>query len=118
MSNRASSATPIPALTPIIFTSNYPPPLNDSAFMKRILSRHFPQSETWKDDNPTAIRFREFLRTNLKRLKALGDFRNWYIMNNQDTILDEKRPLPLDIGYKILTEAYTLASKEMPEWLK
>ena len=55
---------------------------------------------------------------NLKRLKALGDFRNSYIINNQNIILDEKRPLPLDLGYKILEEIYKFADKQIPEWLK
>ena len=118
MSSKASNATSIPALTPCIFTSNPSPPFHDSAFMKRILERYFPKSETWNDDNPKAIEFKGFIRINLKRLKALGDSRNWYIMNYQQEILDdESRPLPLDLGYKILEEAYKATGKIIPEWL-
>jgi hypothetical protein len=38
-------------------------------------------------------------------------------MNNQELFLDEsKRPLPLDLGLKILTAAYGKAGREMPKW--
>ena len=83
----------------------------------RVIERNFPKSETWKENDPVALGFKEYLRMNLKRLKALGDFRNWFIMNNQELILDESRPLPLDLGFKILSEAYKAAGRIMPEWL-
>lgn len=86
--------------------------------MRRVIARNFPQSETWKEDDPKAIQFKEFLRINLPRLKALGDFRNWYIMNHQDEILDEKRPDPLDLGLKILQTAFEYTGIEIPTWLK
>ena len=57
------------------------------------------------------------MRTNLGRLGALGNFRNWYIMNNQESILDQKRPPPLDIGFEILKKAYEYVGKPVPEWL-
>ena len=53
----------------------------------------------------------------MKRFKALGGFRNWYIMNNQETILEEARLPPLDLGFKILSEAYKSAGRTIPEWL-
>ena len=115
--NRATSSVDIPALSPLILTSNPPPPFHDSAYMRRVIERNFPQSETWKENDPVAIEFKEFLRKNLKRLKALGDFRNWFIVNNQELILDEARPPPLDLGFKILSEAYKAAGRIMPEWL-
>ena len=58
------------------------------------------------------------MRTDLKRLKGLGEFRNWYIVNHQEEILDEARPLALDLGLKILSEAYKAVGNKMPEWLK
>jgi hypothetical protein len=116
-SNRATSSVDIPALSPLILTSNPPPPFHDSAYMRRIIERNFPQSETWKENDPVALQFKEFLRKNLKRLKALGDFRNWFTMNNQGTILDDARPPPLDLGFKTLSEAYKAAGLIMPEWL-
>ena len=65
-----------------------------------------------------AIRVEEFIRTELGRLKALGNFRNWYIMNNQEKILDERRSKPLDLGFKILSEAYETVGITVPEWLQ
>ena len=94
MSNRATASTAIPALSPFILTSNPPPPFYDSGFMRRVIDSNFPKSEKRNETDPVAIAFKEFLRKNLKRGKALGDFRNWFIMNNQETILDEARPAP------------------------
>jgi hypothetical protein len=116
MSNRASEASAIPSLSPLIFTSNYPPP-NDSGFMRKIIDRNFPQSESRRETNPDAIKFKEFLRTNLKRLRSLGNFRNWFIMKNQELFLDEAKIAPLDLGFKILSEAYKHTNRTMPEWL-
>ena len=116
-SSKASSPIDIPSLSCLILTSNSPPPFHDSALMRRILSRNFPQSETWKENDPKAVEFKEFLRVNLSRLKALGDYRNWYIMNHQSEILDEKRPAPLELGLKILHSAFSYAGIEIPKWL-
>jgi hypothetical protein len=38
-------------------------------------------------------------------------------MNNQDTILDEKRLPPLDLRFKILEEAYKTTGVSVSEWL-
>ncbi len=116
MSNMAPEATAIPSLSPLIFTSNYPPP-HDSGYMRKIIDRNFPQSESRKETDPVAVKFKEFLRMNLRRLQALGKFRNWFIMNNQEIFLDEARLPPLDLGFKILSEAYKITSRMMPEWL-
>ena len=117
LSNRSSGASAIPALSPLAFTSNPPPPFHDSGYMRRVIDRNFPISESHKEDDPVAIKFKEFLRTNLDRLRHLGEFRNWFIMNNQEIFLEEaNRPLPLDIGLKILTAAYQMTAREMPLW--
>jgi hypothetical protein len=84
--------------------------------MRRIIDRNFAKSESHKEDDPIAIKFKEFLRTDLSRLRHLGDFRNWFIVNNQDIFLDETRPLPLDLASKILTAAYEKTGREMPKW--
>jgi hypothetical protein len=119
MTNRSSSSSAIPALSPLILTSNPPPPFYDSGYMRRIIDRNFPRSESHKEDDPEAIKFKEFLRTDLNRFRHLGEFRNWFIINNQDLFLDEmNRPPPLDLGFKILTAAYETASMEMPKWFK
>ena len=115
------SATDIPALSPLILTSNAPPPLEDSAYMKRINDRYFDKSESKKENDPEAISFRQFLATELDKLHLLGDFRNWYVMNNQHEVLSsvqqEKMTL-LDLGTKILAAAYEYAGIQMPDWLK
>ena len=117
MTNRSIGASAIPALSPLAFTSNPPPPFYDSGYMRRVVDRNFPISESHKEDDPVAIKFKEFLCTNLDRLRELGEFRNWFIMNNQDLFLnDANRPLPLDIGFQILTVAYQMTGREMPKW--
>ena len=40
--NRATSSVDIPALSPLILTSNPPPPFHDSAYMRRVIERNFP----------------------------------------------------------------------------
>lgn len=114
--SQASTTEEKPSMSPLIFTSNPSPP-NDDAYMRRIIDRAFPNSESKKEDDPISIEFKNFLNTNLKRLKSLGDFRNWFVMNNQDIILDESRPEPLDLGYLILSEAYKFTGKVIPYWL-
>jgi Bifunctional DNA primase/polymerase, N-terminal len=117
MSSKALDTVTIPALSCLILTSNSPPPLHNSGFMRRVISRNFPMNESWKQDDPKALAFKEYLRINLPRLKALGDFRNWYIMNHQAEILDAERPEPLDLGLKILKESFGFCGKIIPQWL-
>jgi hypothetical protein len=113
----ASNTIDIPALCLPILTGNPPPPLDESAYMKRVIARYFPRSETIKENDPKSVEFKEFLRVNLPRCKALGDLRNWYVMNHQDEILDEKRAVPLDLGLNILKAAFEYAGIEIPTWL-
>ncbi len=118
LTNRSSTSTAIPALSPLILTSNPPPPFHDSGYMRKVIDRNFARCESHKEDDPVAIKFKEFLRTDLIRLGYLGDFRNWFVMNNQSIILDETRPLPLDLGLKIVIEAYGKTGRKIPEWFK
>ena len=115
--SKASGPVEIPSLSCLILTGNPPPPFHNSGYMRRVIARNFPQSEMWKENDPKAIEFKEFLRVNLPRLKAFGDFRNWWIMNNQNEILDEKRPDPLDLGLLILKSAFEHTAIEIPSWL-
>jgi len=115
--NRTSTED-IPSLTCLIFTSNPPPPTHDSAYMRRSITRNFTQGESHKENDPESIEFERFLHTNLSRLKGLGDFRNWYIINHQDEFLNnENRPEPLDLGLNILKAAFDYAGLEIPKWL-
>jgi hypothetical protein len=70
-----------------------------------------------QQNQKVAINFAEFLRLNLDRLKPLGEFRNWFVMNHQDVILDKKTK-PLDLGLMILAAAYERAEQMLPDWLK
>jgi hypothetical protein len=44
--SKAGSSSPIPALSPLILTANPSPPFHDSGYMRRVIERNFPQSET------------------------------------------------------------------------
>jgi hypothetical protein len=117
LSGRDRTGTRIPALSPLILTSNYPPPMHNSAFMRRIIDRSFSQSESRNKTDLIATEFEEFLRTNLDRLKPIGDFRNAFLMNNQDKLLPLSRKMsPLDLGKKVLAAAYEHVGLSMPEW--
>jgi hypothetical protein len=114
---KAGDVVDTPALSCLIMTSNSSPPVHNSGYMRRVIARNFPINETWKQDDPRTKVFEEFLRVNLPRLKALGDFRNWHIMNHQAELLDESRPEPLDLGLNILKEAFLFCGKNIPQWL-
>ena len=60
------------------------------------------------------------MRLNLHKLRSLGDFRNWYVMNHKDTILEAVENTdvrPLDIGRKLIELAYAYVGMTVPEWL-
>ena len=117
----SSYASDIPALSSLILTSNPPPPLWDSAYMKRIIDRYFDKAEIKKEDDPEAIALRQFLSTELDKIHHLGDFRNWYVMNYQDAVLsavDEDKMTLLDLDTKILAAAYQHVGLAMSDWLK
>ena len=60
------------------------------------------------------------MRLNLHKLRSLGDFRNWYVMNHKDTILEAVENTdvrPLDIGRKLIEIAYAYVGMTVPEWL-
>lgn len=116
MSSKSGTATDIPSLSPLIMTSNPPPPFYDSAYMRRVIERSFSQSESHKEDEQIAIEFKELLRINLDRLKHLGDFRNWFVIKNQHLILDDKKLTAMELGKKILIAAYEYAGLSMPDW--
>lgn len=66
--NRSLGATDIPALSPLILTSNSPPPTNDAAYMRRIIDRSFSQAESHESNSEISMEFEEFLNHNLHRL--------------------------------------------------
>ena len=50
--NNAPTSTGYSCVLPLILTSNPPPPFNDSGYMRRVIERNFPKSETWKETDP------------------------------------------------------------------
>ena len=98
----------IPALSALIMTSNPPPPLHNSALMKRLVIRYFPTTETHLKNSQESIDYDKKITSNLYKLHVIGRFRNWYIMNHQDTILDVKLT-PSQKARKILEAMYEYA---------
>jgi hypothetical protein len=113
--DRSRRAEYIPALSAFIMTSNPPPPLNDAAFMKRVAARYFPDTETHFKDQQESKDF-DALLVHLDKLHALGQFRNKFIMDNQQLILDNK-PAPFEKAKRILIAAYESAQMLAPCWL-
>jgi hypothetical protein len=117
--NRTGDMDEFPALSIPILVSNFAPPLRDSGYMRRTITRNHPKNEMVSPDDPITKLFETFLNENLFKLKALGDFRNWYVINHQEIILGENKPKPLNIGLELLRAAYSYAGREgeIPEWL-
>ena len=106
----------IPALSALIMTSNPPPPFEDAALMKRLAVRHFPTSETHYKGSKEAVFYDTEILPNLSKLHVLGQFRNKFVMNNQDLILDKKLT-PFEKARIILKAIYEYAgNRQVPEW--
>lgn len=101
----------IPALSPLILTSNYAPP-NEGGFGRRFISIHFPKDEKKEDDN--RAQFDKLLEEKKRYLKNLGDFAAQYIAKDPLILLKEDWK---DIAKNILTSFYKFANKEVPEWV-
>jgi len=106
----------IPALSALIMTSNPPPPFEDAALMKRLAVRHFPTSETHYKGSKEAVFYDSEILPNLSKLHVLGQFRNKFVMNKQDLILDKKLT-PFEKARIILKAIYEYAgNRQVPEW--
>jgi hypothetical protein len=90
--------------------------LNDSAFMKRIAARYFPDTETHFKDQQTAKDF-DGLLLHLDKLHALGQFRNKFVMDNNQQLILDKKLTPFEKARKILIGAYEAAGMLAPCWL-
>lgn len=102
------------ALSALIMTSNSEPP-KESGFRKRLAIRYFPDNEIHFKDAEDSKKF-DALLTNLNKLQALGDFRNKFIMENQDMILN-KYMTPFEKALKIIIAAYEQTGVTLPDWL-
>jgi hypothetical protein len=102
----------IPALSPLILTSNFAPN-NDGGFGRRFISIHFPKDEKKEADEEE--NFKKLLQEKKQYLKVLGDFTMQYIC--KDPSIFSKNDWK-EIAMKILIEFYQYAGKEVPEWVK
>jgi hypothetical protein len=83
--------------------------------MKRVAARYFPDTETHFKDQQSAKDF-DTLLLHLDKLHALGQFRNKFIMDNQQLILDKKLT-PFEKAKRIVIAAYESAEMLVPCWL-
>lgn len=98
----------IPSLSPLLFTSNRVLP-KDDALLRKFDVERFTYGE--KIDLEKEKIFEKEMRPKLKKLKALGDFIAWYIL---DRGLKED---PWKMAVEVLEEAYKYADMKMPQWL-
>lgn len=106
--------TRIPALSPFACSSNTEPP-NETGFRKRILVRQSLVKEMHNKNSDDAIEF-DKLKADFDKLYILGDFRNNFIMENQDIILDKKQT-PFEKSLTIIEAVYKKVGKVIPDWL-
>jgi len=102
----------IPALSPLILTSNYAPN-NDGGLGRRFISIHFPKDE--KKEVEEENKFKILLQDKKQYLKVLGDFGMQYI--SKDPLVLSKEDWK-EITKRILIEFYQYADKEVPEWIE
>lgn len=98
----------IPSLSPLLFTSNRTLP-KDDALLRKLDVERFTFGE--KIDLEKEKVFEKEMRPRLRKLKALGDFIAWYILNNG---LKED---PWKMVVEVLEEAYRYADMKIPQWL-
>jgi hypothetical protein len=101
--------TDIPALAPVIFTSNKFLP-RDEAALRRLYILRFTQGE--KVSEEAKREFNEKVKGRLGKLRALGN----YIASK---VLEEGlQDNPLEHAEKLLESAYTYAGLEKPLWIE
>ena len=98
----------IPALAPLIFTSNRYLP-RDDALLRRFKVRRFTYGDRIPEDK--AREFEVKVKPRLSKLRALGGFVASYVVENG---LGED---PEETARKILEEAYKTAGLQVPEWV-
>ena len=98
----------VPALAPIVFTTNKHQ-LRDDALLRRLEVEVFTYGERIKGDNARV--FEKTVKPRLVKLRALGDFTAFYVLNNG---LPENYE---ELATKILEEAYRQAGLTPPEWI-
>ena len=104
-----SNYTEIPALSPLILTSNYKI-IEDSGFLRRFIAIHFP-----KEEEKSVEQQENFNRLDLQILGVLGDF------ISQNITIDNLRADWKITSIEILKEFYRYAGREaesIPKWIE
>jgi hypothetical protein len=101
--------TDIPALAPLVFTSNKYIP-RDDALLRRLKVLHFTYGERVPEDR--AREFESKVKPELKKLKAIGDYiASCFLKNGLGEDLEKQ-------GVEALEAAYKSVGLEPPDWLK
>ncbi|ADJ54264.1 primase/DNA polymerase [Hyperthermophilic Archaeal Virus 2] len=101
--------TDIPALAPLVFTSNKYVPRDDT-LLRRFKVLHFTYGERVPEE--LATEFESKVKPELKKLKAIGDYTASYFLKNGIGEDLEKQ------GIEALEAAYRSVGLEPPEWLR
>ena len=104
------SYTEIPSLAPLIFTSNRPLPYDD-AILRRFIKLSFTYGEKESIEERKRL-FSSTVRPQLHKLKALGKFISYYIIQNQ--VLKEDWE---SYAEELLETAYKTAELSVPDWV-
>lgn len=103
--------TEIPALAPLIMTSNKVLP-RDDALLRRLMVLRFTYGEKISPDK--AKEFDMNVKPRLEKLKVLGAWVSQQILSNPDLLL---RLEPMELAKELLTKAYEEADMEIPAWV-
>lgn len=102
-----------PGLAPLYLTGNPPAPTRPE-YLKRVKARYFPSIEAHAQESIEAVEYKAFLNANIKRGRQLGYFRNKFVMEHQDIILDTNLT-PFDKSKKIWTAIYKSVNRKLPD---
>lgn len=98
-----------PGLTPLFLTGNPQAPTKPE-YVKRVKTRYSASREVHLPNSVEAIEYKKWLACNMQRAHVLGEFRNKWIMEHQDIILDTELSA-FDKSLKIWKAIYESVSK-------
>lgn len=91
-----------------------PPPSTKPEYLKRVRTRNFPTREVHLPGSMEAVEYKRWLTDNLKRCRSLGQYRNKFVMEHQDIILDSQLT-PFEKSRRIWTAIYGSVGLTLPE---
>lgn len=100
----------IPALSPMLLTSNYSPP-NDGSFNRRFISINFPDDE--KKEIEQQLKFEKIFDHLKNSLSVLGDFAATYMLDNPSKLIGSNWQT---VAKDIPEGFYNFGGKDMPYW--